>query len=198
MSTELEPVVFGATYESLYKAAGERLDDRGKELIRAAGVDLDHILPAYPFAEWRGAIEAFGQAVYPKEPIDEALFLLGRDFVQGLRSTVLGSAIHAMGKLIGPRRTLERMTHNSRSANNFSDMKLEPLPDGVLRMISKIRDEAEPRTRGHVISPHYFRGILHETILATGGKDPRVSLEKVEPGNIHWFRIEMGQDRKPD
>ncbi len=192
MDSNFEPVVFGTTFESLLNGLKGRIDARGHGLLLAAGVDVRNIQPAYPVLTWSKSLRALHQAAFPSLDESEAMFQLGRSFILGLKSTLVGSAIYTMAKLIGPRRMLERMTRNSRSSNNFSETKLEQMPDGALRMIWGVRPGLESRMSEYTVSPQYMRGIITEGIVQSGAKNPKVVFEGEDPALRRcWFRIEL-------
>ena len=189
---QLEPVIFGSMFEAIFQGLSGRLDEQRKGLVLAAGVDPDNLLTAYSIDTFHSTMQALHQAFYPSMSRDNAMYQLGRDYILGMKSTVIGRAIYAMATLIGPRRTLERMTKNARTSNNFSTTSLETLPDGALRMYTSVPAEFEPILGNKSISPHYFRGILKEALAQTGAPNAVVTLEREEPALTRaWYRIEL-------
>jgi uncharacterized protein (TIGR02265 family) len=138
-----EPVIFTQSVESLFvHALGGRLDATVREELRRLGLDLDRpLLPAYPVRTWEAALVLAGRTLFPQVTPAEARFELGRLMIAHYDDTVLGKAVVAMGRLIGPRRTLERMTRNIRTSNNYVQSTLEELPGGELRMTSSVLPE---------------------------------------------------------
>ena len=99
--------------------------------------------------------------------------------MRGLEHTLVGKAIFAAGRLAGPRRTLERMTRNVRSANNYMESRLEALPDGSHRMEYFVVPPLLPAMAAlPPPSVHYFHGILEAAIEASGAKQQSVVLEE--------------------
>ena len=66
-------------------------------------------------------------------------------FWSGYEKTLVGSALTAMLRVLGPKRTLERMTRNFRTANNYTEVTVEALA------------EKEPRA-AYDLGLRYFRG----------------------------------------
>jgi uncharacterized protein (TIGR02265 family) len=131
-----EPVVFAQSVESLFlHGLKGRLPPATLEAVKAEGIDLSRpLLPAYPLAVWERALSHAGAGAFPGLSPERARFELGRHMLAGYDATVLGKAVVAMGRLVGPRRTLERMARNTRTANNYVDLTVEPLSDGRMRL----------------------------------------------------------------
>jgi uncharacterized protein (TIGR02265 family) len=89
--------------------------------LRAAGLDLTRpLMPAYPRAAWNHFIQLTAEALWPDEPAERAYHALGRQLLLGYSRTLMGGAIIRLLRLIGPRRTLDRMTQNFRSGGNYN------------------------------------------------------------------------------
>ena len=114
-----EPVVFTPSVESLF-VHGLRLSFPAREQLRALGLDLDRaLLPAYPLATWERAVQVAARDAFPQLDVEAAHFQLGRRMLAGYDATLIGRAIGMAARLAGPRRTLERMAHNTGTANNY-------------------------------------------------------------------------------
>lgn len=124
-----EQAVFESTVESLYRRGlADRVTPALKNRLRAAGIDLDRPLKAaYPRTAWESCLHATAEELYAEVPREQALFELGRLLVAGAMQTVVGKAVLGLVKVLGPRRTLSRMTRNFRSANNYMETKIEEL-----------------------------------------------------------------------
>jgi uncharacterized protein (TIGR02265 family) len=182
-SQHIEPVVFGTAFEGLLvRGLGARLTPQAKVELRAIGVDLDKAYaPAYTPEQWVETIEIAARRVFPGKPAAEAHFEIGRIFMQGLERTLIGKAIFAYGRLVGPRRMLGRLTKGFRSSNNYLETQVEERPDGLF-VVTRATAEAWPKLKGHPeTSPHYMRGIVYECLLASGAKDARVEIVEYTP-----------------
>jgi uncharacterized protein (TIGR02265 family) len=144
-----EPVVFAQSFESLFRHGLKgKLDASALRDLRELRVDLEHLQPAYPVATWAAAMKVAAEAAFPQCSPNEARFELGRHMLVGLDATLVGKALLALARAIGPRRTLERMTRNNRTSNNYINTVLEERPDGTLRMVGTIVPEYLPRMEG--------------------------------------------------
>jgi uncharacterized protein (TIGR02265 family) len=124
MSTE--QVVFSNTVESLYRQALRgRLSQVLRLRLRHAGLDLDRpLLPGYPRSVWLRALELTGEELYPGMEREDAMRALGHAFIQGYARTLVGTAVMSMSRLLGPGRTLARMTRTLRTSNNYAQARL--------------------------------------------------------------------------
>jgi uncharacterized protein (TIGR02265 family) len=124
MSTER--VIFGNTVDSLYRRTLDgALPRELRARLKSLGLDLDAPLQAaYPHDVWVQCLDETGRALYPGLRLDEARRQLARRMIEGYAQTVMGAAVLAMARVLGPMRSLGRMTHNFRSGNNFTETRL--------------------------------------------------------------------------
>ncbi len=163
-----EPLVFSQSFEALLRALGARggVTTENKARFREIGVDYDgRLLPAYPLAVWVKPMELGSELVSPGAPQERRHFELGRLMVDSYGETLVGRALLAVMRVIGPRRTIERMTRNLRTTNNYTESSLEPMPDGRTKVWCS-----------RVVSPAFYRGMFTRTVEAAGGKDVKVEV----------------------
>ncbi|RKG84137.1 DUF2378 family protein [Corallococcus terminator] len=124
-----ERVIFGNTVDSLYrKTLLPHLPPALMTRLRARGLDPQApLLAAYPLATWVECLDDVGRTLHPAEPLDVARRLLGRRMIEGYAQTLMGGAVLTLAKVVGPMRSLERMQHNFRSGNNFTETRLTVL-----------------------------------------------------------------------
>lgn len=136
MSTPPDQIVFAHSVEGLFaRALGGEVPPALQEQIRGLGIDLTKkLLPAYPVQMWNQALEATVRELYPGEPVPQAARQLGERMMHGYRATLVGQALLAMAKIIGPRRALLRSRQNWRSGNNYSEVKVEELSPSDFRL----------------------------------------------------------------
>ncbi|HEY0880840.1 MAG TPA: DUF2378 family protein, partial [Archangium sp.] len=90
---------------------------------------------------------------------------VGRLFFGGFEKTLMGSALIALLKVIGPRRTLQRMTRSFRAANNFTEGTVEELaPNHHLVKVN------------FTLRPGFYTGLLEQGCLRAGAKELSVKL----------------------
>jgi uncharacterized protein (TIGR02265 family) len=129
-----DKVVFDHTIEGLFmRGLAGQVTPRLKDKLRQAGLDLDHkLLPAYPFDTWVRCIGVAARELLPDKPDPEAWKRLGERMVEGYQETVMGGAMFALLKVLGPRRTLERAQKNFRSGNNYTEVKFTEVAPRVV------------------------------------------------------------------
>ncbi len=173
-------VVFSSTFEALVRALGPKLDESGKARFKAIGVDFDaRLLPAYTQETWLSAMQIGSDLLMPGESKEAQYYNLGHRIVASFAETMVGRALVAMMRVIGPRRALGRMTRNLRAANNFTETSFAMLDDGRCAV-----------TCSPIVSTEFFRGLFTGSVEAAGGSDVRVELLSVKEGtgtfSISW------------
>ena len=135
-SSPSEEVVFSHSVEGLFtRALGGEVPPALQEQLRGLGLDLGKkLMPAYPVRVWNQVLEATVHALYPGDPMPKAARLIGERMMHGYRATLVGGAVLALAKIIGPRRALLRSRQNWRSGNNYSEVKVEELAPKDFRL----------------------------------------------------------------
>ena len=164
---------FTQTVEGLFiRGLGERLTPAAKEALAKVGIDVRRKLEvAYPAEVVEQACLTVLPFVFPNATQDEGLFELGRTFMRGYSSTLMGSAMVGVMKVIGTRRSLERMTKNFRTGGNYIETKVTVHgPTSVELGFNDV---------GHM--PGFYRGILHGGGELIGAKEMRIEQRPGEP-----------------
>lgn len=153
-----EPVVFSQAVEGLLRALSSRLDDAAKDHLRVLGLNVRARLePAYQLAVWTQVMRYASTLVAPGRAPGEQMFELGRRFIEGYSETIVGRAMLTALKVLGPRRTLERMSRNFRSGNNYTQTKLEAHgPTDFTLWFNEVKE------------PEFYRGMLTAGIDRSG------------------------------
>src|SRR5262249_52387161 len=101
---------FAVAYEGLFhRGLGSSLTPRLKARLRAAGLDLDRPFePAYPADRWPIFLRMTAEELFPAVPIGDALRKMGERFFLGYVETLVGKAMLAAMRVIGPMRSLGR------------------------------------------------------------------------------------------
>ncbi|MDQ3262586.1 MAG: DUF2378 family protein [Myxococcota bacterium] len=166
-------VVFGQSFETLFRACGDPPRPEVLAAFRESGVDLDRLQVAYPLAAHLSVLGKVRQLLYPSLSDDEAFFLLGRAFIERYETTLMGRALLRLLPVLGTRRVIGRLTQSFRSATNY------------------VEAEAEERGRGHfeirirpVRNPGFYRGILSAGLEVAGAKNLEIKLLGVEGEQI--------------
>lgn len=175
-------LVFSQTFEGLQRALSDRLSGQVFAQFRALGVDFEKRLePAYEFDVWANSALQAAKVMHPQLPEAEQLYRFGRAFIDGYAFTLVGKAMLASLRLIGPRRTLERMDRNLRTGNNYTQTQLRAV-------------DGEPNTFTLWVTPvryvDWYRGLLEAGMEAAGAKGLQVTAVAREGESvtyrIHW------------
>jgi uncharacterized protein (TIGR02265 family) len=176
---QTEQVVFENTVRALLDAVGGRLTPAAREELRVAGLDLSRpLLPAYPAAQWAKQLHIVARAVFPDASPSEGLRQLGWHVIGGWRRTLVGRAAESMAKLVGPRRTLQRLSHHLRSSDNFCET----------RFTARGERDVELWVSEVLGMPTYFQGIVEHVVEGSGGKAVLVELVR-EDGPACVFHV---------
>jgi uncharacterized protein (TIGR02265 family) len=164
-------VLFEHAVDALFnRTLGKRLDNKARERLKAAGLDIEHIDRPVPVAVWRQCLRIAMEEVYPHLSLDEASLQMGKDLATGYIQTIQGKAAAAMVRLLGPKRSLPRMTMNLRSANNFVETTVRELGPG----------KYEITINEHHGFPRYIEGGLVTVLPLSGAKNVRVRTVKFD------------------
>lgn len=146
--------------------------------LKALGVDLAAIPPAIPAELMTQVIRKTAAALYPTEASAQAERRLGVVFMNGFSQTLLGAAMAQLMKVIGPRRSLERMQRNFRTGSNFIETKLTVIDERTFTLW--FNDVCEV--------PEFYAGIIEQG-GRTAGADG-VSVEATpEAGRACSYRV---------
>ncbi len=162
-----EKLIFSQTFEGLLRSlSGGKLTPSLTTGLKAAGFDPGvKLLPAYPREVFTAVVTCIARELHPGLPVDAAITQVGRGFMNGYGETMVGRAMLAMIRLIGPRRTLERVTRQFRTGNNYSDTRLTAR--GATEYDLWVND---------VTMPGWYVGILGRGVELSGAKDVHVEL----------------------
>lgn len=164
-----EQVVFAQSVEGLFiRALGGEVPPGLREKVRTLGIDLTKkLLPAYPVRVWNEVLVEAIAVLYPGQPLPQAARLLGERMMDGYRNTLVGQAVLALAKIIGPRRALLRSQQNWRSGNNYSEVKVEELAATDFRLTFNEAD----------VSRWVSQGLLAAGLVFAGARDLSVEIE---------------------
>lgn len=190
MQTEIIPshseadFVAGNLVDGLFVHALERrMTPSLRKRLHTAGLDVEsrdaEKVARADFAHW---LKLTVESLFAGSPEVEAYRQLGRDLVRGYSMTLKGSAIVAVARVIGPRRTLERMAKNADSI--------------VTRYHARLDVEGETSFKFWVneaeLPPSFLAGVLGEAATLSGARD--VQVDPVGPSDggftyaIRWAK----------
>jgi uncharacterized protein (TIGR02265 family) len=155
-------VVEGLLQHALHGKVSPRLRER----LRTAGVDLDRpLLPLYPVPVWVRCLHLIVEEVYPSLPREEAFRQLARAHVEGYGRTLLGKAVLAMMRLLGPKRVAQRLPQVLGGTDNYTE--------ATLTEVGPAHFELELNSNQDV--PGYVEALLERMLEVGGAKAPRVT-----------------------
>jgi uncharacterized protein (TIGR02265 family) len=174
-----EHLIFSQTVEGLLRAMAP-LAPGARARLKELGVDVDKPLrPAYPLEQFLSVMDFAGACLAPTEPPLEQTRLLGRRFMDAYRDTLIGRAMVAGMRIIGPWRTLERLSNKFRTGNNFSETHLTRLGPTEARLWCN-----------RVSRPGWYLGLLSRGLELAGAEDVAVSLIDQDAGGgtflVRW------------
>ncbi|MFT3713897.1 MAG: DUF2378 family protein [Archangium sp.] len=159
-----ERVVFGHSMEGLFRALQPHTPQERAAFLKAGVDGVKKFSAAYPLQQYVDVQNACAASRFAHLPEDERYFEIGRLFMGGYEKTLLGNAMLAMLKLIGPRRALDRLTRSMRTANNFSE-----------GTFTSLAPNHHVITINYTLRPGFYRGILFASLERAGAKDLRIS-----------------------
>jgi uncharacterized protein (TIGR02265 family) len=175
-----EKLVFEQIVEGLYvRALSKKMTLRCLERLKEAGINLNKpLLPAYPAETWFRAQVIAAEELFPGDSLNLAIRKLGEQMVEGYRETLLGHAVQALLKVVGPKTTLQKAARNFRSGNNYTETKLTELgPTSYELWIN----ETGP-------NPHFDQGIIIAGLRAAGVPEPLVEVGDFD-GHACTYRV---------
>lgn len=159
-----ERVVFGTSMEGLHRALAPPTPAESAAFLKA-GVTGERFAPAYPLAAYMEILDACADSRFGDAAPLERYAHVGRLFWAGYEKTLVGAALTAMLRVLGPRRTLDRMTRNFRTANNYTEVTVDSrAPNHHLVRVN------------FVARPGFYLGIIESGCLRAGAKDLSVTL----------------------
>jgi uncharacterized protein (TIGR02265 family) len=172
------PLVFAQTVEGLLKALSP-MSATSRQKLAAIGVDPDQRLePAYPRDKWLELMHLACELTAPGKDHEPTSYELGRRFMGTYTQGLVGKAMMAALRVIGPKRALERMSRNFRTGNNFSETKLtEPSPGRFELWCS------------HATIAGWYQGIIETGLVLAGAAEAKVTLLRRQDGGA-VFQVE--------
>jgi uncharacterized protein (TIGR02265 family) len=168
-----ERVIFSNTVDSLYrKALAPSLTPELTERLRARGLNLHApLLAAYPLAVWVECLEDTARTLHPDRTPEQARRMMGRRMIEGYAQTLMGGAVLTLARVVGPMRSLERMQHNFRSGNNFTETRLTVLGP----------TQADLWFNEPEVLEGFVEGVLEEGLSRIGMQDVRIHRTRHSP-----------------
>ncbi|WNG13350.1 DUF2378 family protein [Cystobacter fuscus] len=177
--------VFNHTVQGLFsRAFPQGVPASLKEKLRAAGVDLDKpLLPAYPIKTWSQCVALSAPVAFPNELPSVAWHKLGERMIDGYQETMIGRAMFASLRLLGPRRMLQRAKRSFRSGNNYTEVQFTDVSETEMDLWFNETDE---------VLRHFTAGLVMAGMRMGGAELPRVGILHTDARGV-TFRASWAQ-----
>jgi uncharacterized protein (TIGR02265 family) len=179
-AAESNQVIFDNTIEGLLRALRPLLSPAGQAKLRALGLDIDKKLnPAYPAQVWASAVKVCAADAFPGLPPFEGQRRVAERTVDAFTEGVLGTAMFALLRLVGPHRTIGRMTRNLRTGSNYVETRATQLqPHRYEIWINDVSD-----------LPGFYLGLLERGLHQVGAKGLKIEVAE-QSGPSCTYRVE--------
>jgi uncharacterized protein (TIGR02265 family) len=174
-------VTFGPVFEGLFREYREKFSDRTIHRLVEAGIDpRGKLLAGYPYTVWYAAIRILAEEHHQRLAYPDGVREVGRAFMRGYFDTALGGAILAVLRILGPLRSLKRMSRNFRTGNNFSETWTYEDGPGNVRL--EVNDCIADR-------PEFIQGLIEVGLESVGAKDSSVEVLSVHDNGHAIYRV---------
>lgn len=175
-----EKLWFSQALEGLFvRGVGADMTPALRQRLLELGIALTHLRPAYGIEVVARAIRAAGEELFPGQPEAQALRQVGALFMRGYAETLIGRAMVQFMRIIGPRRSLERMQANFRTGGNYVETRFTSLGPGI----------AEVWFNEVCGIPDFYAGIIARGGAFAGARELEVTFEP-PTGDGCTFRVE--------
>jgi uncharacterized protein (TIGR02265 family) len=170
--------VYDHTVDGLFfKALRGRMTPPVERKLKDLGIDLKGKPKSAPHEQWVKALALAANELF-FGTIDDRFRQLGHCVMIHHEETVMGKAVIAVMRLIGPARVLKRINSTLRSGNNYVQATLAP---------------TGPTTWEGVVNecngnPNYIAGVIQQGLIISGGKNVKVDAVGFDGHSAH-FRI---------
>lgn len=173
-----ERVTFGTVFEGLFREYNAVLTKRALDRLSDAGVDPRKPLQAgYPSDVWYAAVRILAEEQHPALSFNDATREVGRIFMRGYIQTGMGRPMFAVLRILGPMRSLKRMSRNFRTGDNFTETWLHEDAPGDVRL-----------EINHAVIPAFVQGILETGMEGVGAQESSVELLPIS-GEHAFYRV---------
>jgi uncharacterized protein (TIGR02265 family) len=169
-----ERVVFSSVFESCVRLL-ERSRPEALAQVRALGLTPDKLQAAYPAETWRAVSRIAANALFPRETPERADFLLGQRFMEQYAQTIIGAALMATLRIIGPRRAFTRVSRSFRTSNNYMEDRVTAHgPDDYELWLNE------------TLVPHVNQGVLQAALSAIGAQGCTVEIVSLDAEGVTY------------
>jgi uncharacterized protein (TIGR02265 family) len=171
-------VVFQNAVEGFFRVLPP-LSARARERFGALGITPEGpFLPAYTSDQMQDLEEIAAEELFPALDRSHALRRVGELQVEGFAKTALGTALFALLRILGRRRSLERVTRSWRSANNYVETKVTEIEPDVVHIWVNYAGR----------NPEICLGILSAALEATNQRPRQATVFEAQfPSAVYRF-----------
>lgn len=151
MSARSWKLIFSTSVESLLKLAQGKLNPEALKELASLRMGPPHKLePAYPAEDWAKAVQIVGASLFPEHDAQQQQYDVGRGTVNQFTDGWLGKAMFGAAKMVGARRSLQRLSNSLRSGANFLETRFTVIDDRTSELW--LNDASGV--------PHFYAGLL--------------------------------------
>jgi uncharacterized protein (TIGR02265 family) len=127
-----QKLIFGSSIEALLKAAQGSIKPETEKRLGELRMNFKKpVDPAYPAEHWASAVRLIAADLFPGDSAEEQHKKLGGKTVRQFADTFMGKAMFSAAKVMGVKRSLQRMTNNLRTGANFIETRLTTLDENT-------------------------------------------------------------------
>lgn len=179
MATGDNKLIFSAAIESLLSVT-DGIKPQTRQALAALRMGPPHkVEPAYPAKDWATAVKLVGADLFPDDDAFNQQRKVGAAAVTRFSEGLLGKAMFGVARLMGARRSMERMTRNLRTGANFIETRLTVIDEKTSEFwINDVSDV-----------PGFYAGMLMPGFELIPGWPDTVELkERVGEGGLYVLR----------
>ncbi|MBL8919659.1 MAG: DUF2378 family protein [Myxococcaceae bacterium] len=169
-----ERVVFSSVFESCVRLLAAKKPG-ALEQVRAAGLNPGKLQPAYPAETWRSISRIAARALFPTESPERADFLLGQAFMDQYAQTIIGGALMATLRIIGPRRAFSRVSRSFRTSNNYMEDRVTAHGPSDYEL-----------WLNETLVPYVNQGVLQATLTAIGARGCTIDVVALDAEGVTY------------
>lgn len=183
MSNSGERVCFSSLFESLGKAVAEQQKPGLSDELKRIGVDFEHLQSAYPVEKWKEATSLVATRLFPDLSAPVGEYKVGQLVSRQYEKTIVGAAMMALLRVVGPIRSVSRVTRSFRTANNYTEDKF-----------TKINDREYELWLNELHVPYVHQGAMQAALEMIGAKDCVVEITRRDQQGT-TFRVKWAAER---
>ena len=174
-------LIFSSAMDALLKVIQGRITPETQRALAAMRIGPPHRPePAYPAEHWAAAVKLISADMFPGGDLYNQHRQLGRATVLQFADTLMGKAMFGAAKIIGARRSLDRMTRNLRTGANFIETRFTVLDEKTQEVwMNDVTDV-----------PGFYAGLIGAGVDFIPGWPDRIEVKKRD-GAACWYELKL-------